>query len=670
MVQTSRRPGTPATAHGPVVVVLDQVNAYQTLLLDGIRSVLDRSRTPVTVYVNDPFARQIRSPARQLLHSGEFSGVITTMLSDSASQDDLSRILAGAGPLPVVHAGAPLPGGSSVGADNISGMRALMAHLLDDLGARDVAVVRGSGHHPDSRQREAVIRAELAARGLALRPGCVLEGNFDRDEARAAASRFLAGGSTADVFVALNDRSAIGVLDALDDAGLSVPDDVMVTGFDDDAMARQSDPPLTTVSQELFAQGAAAASCLLERIAGAPAHGHLVIGSSLVVRASTGTGRRRDAPPRTAGPAANRHSTSLALMDRALSMNRAFMSCSTTEAVLRELSLNIPRLGLRRCLMVLYRQRPGQAPTQGVVVLAQHGSHTVLTPHGEPFAIDEVLPRELQIELSRGCLMMQPLAVEGNELGYVLFEQEAPDRFVGEVLRMDLSRTLDTLRRTQGHADSLEALVALRTQELEDQIAIRGRAEEDLRRANEELHRLTKSDGLTGIANRAAFDVYLQEQWEVHLARAGELSLLFIDIDRFKELNDTYGHIHGDDCLKHLATCLSEATWSPADLPARYGGDEFAVILPGTGAAGAATVAGRVHRAVRALRAAGPAAGPPMFTVSVGVATTRPHPAMTPAYLLAAVDEALYEAKNGGRDQVAPARIVRHLEAVPHGGAA
>lgn len=149
------------------------------------------------------------------------------------------------------------------------------------------------------------------------------------------------------------------------------------------------------------------------------------------------------------------------------------------------------------------------------------------------------------------------------------------------------------------------------------------------------------------------------------------MALLFIDVDRFKELNDTHGHLFGDNCLKHLAVCLTEATWSPTGLAARYGGDEFAVILPATEASEAEAVAARLHEAVQAPAVTGPGAASPVYTISIGVAATRPHSSMTPACLLNAVDQSLYEAKSGGRARVAPARILRRLEVVAaHDGAA
>jgi diguanylate cyclase (GGDEF)-like protein len=635
-----------------VAVILDQVNAYQTQLLDGIRSVLDGGEHPVGVYVNDPFAHALRSPARRRLETGRVAGVITTLLSDPDAQRDLSAILGGiAGDVPVVQVGAPLAGGSSVGTDNDAGMAAVVAHLVDDLGATRLVVVRGPKHHPDSVAREAAVRAELARRGLALPVGSVLDGEFDRDVAYAEMARFLASGSRADAVVAFNDRSAAGALDALNDAGLRVPGDVLLTGFDDDGVAVQCVPMLTTVNQHVFEQGATAASYLLDRMNGQPARGHVVAMPSLTIRGSTDAGWDSAAAAAAAAP---QYST-LALINRARSMSRAFMGCRTMGDVLRELSASIPQLGLRRCFLVLNSDIVGGVPTRARLVLTHLDQATVLTPYAASFDLLGAAPPELLEAVGHGYLMLQPLNVGGEDLGYVLFEPDESGRLIGEVLRMDLGRALDTVTRIERRTDVLEGLVSARTEELREQVAIRVRAEDHLRRANDELNRLSKSDGLTMIANRAAFDEYLQEQWDAHIANGENLSLLFMDVDHFKSLNDTYGHLIGDECLRVVAHCLQKATWSPGDLAARFGGDEFTAVLPRTDAPGATAVAARVHALLNDVVISGPAGQEVAFTVSIGTATVRPSMFTTPTELLAKADEALYAAKTGGRDRVVTA---------------
>ena len=658
MVQIGHEAG--AAGRGLVVVVLDQVNAYQTQLLDGIRSVLDGGCHPVVVYVNDTFAHTVRSPVRRLLESGLAGGVIATMLSDPDSQSDLTAMVGGlAAEVPVVQVGAPLAGETSVGTDNAAGIAAVMAHVLDDVGASRIVIVRGPDHHPDSAERERAVVSALARRRLALPVGAVLDGEFDRDTAYAAIVGFLAAGSPPDAVVAFNDRSAAGALDALNDAGLTVPGDVALTGFDDDGVAVDCVPMLTTVNQHLYAQGARAASCLLDRMNGQPPRGHVVVTPSLVVRGSTDAAWTEavEVPKRSPATAALSSPNTLALMNRARSMSRAFMGCRTLDDLLRELSASIPQLGLRRCLLVLNSDYVDHAPTRGRLVLVHVDKRTVLAPDAESFDLrGTAAPPDLLHALSHGYLMLQPLTVGSEELGYVLFEPDGSDSFVGEVLGMDLGRALDTVLRIERHTDVLEGLVSARTQELRAQIAIRVRAEDHLRRANDELNRLSKSDGLTMIANRAAFDEYLQEQWDVHIASgAKQLSLVFMDVDHFKRLNDTYGHVIGDECLRVVAHCLQEATWSPGDLAARFGGDEFAAVLPRTDALGAAAVAARVQESINRVVISGSAGQDVAFTVSIGVATVRPSRSTTPTELLAKADAALYEAKTGGRDRVVTA---------------
>src|SRR5690606_20962608 len=112
-------------------------------------------------------------------------------------------------------------------------------------------------------------------------------------------------------------------------------------------------------------------------------------------------------------------------------------------------------------------------------------------------------------------------------------------------------------------------------------------SQQQLQKSNFELQRLTNTDGLTGIANRRYFDDYLSAEWKRARREQQELSILLIDVDNFKLYNDTYGHVAGDLVLKQVAKSLEASAMRPADLSARFGGEEFAIILPATGSNGA-----------------------------------------------------------------------------------
>jgi len=177
------------------------------------------------------------------------------------------------------------------------------------------------------------------------------------------------------------------------------------------------------------------------------------------------------------------------------------------------------------------------------------------------------------------------------------------------------------------------------------------------------LSTLAMTDGLTGLANRRAFDEALGSEWLRTRRTKGQLSLLLIDLDHFKGFNDHYGHQVGDDCLRAVSFAIRNALRRPADLAARYGGEELTVILPDTDLAGAVEVAEAVRAAVKALsiphaRNGSATAG---VTVSVGVATALSSAGASiqmPAGLLQAADTALYKAKSNGRDRVETALLL------------
>ncbi|NEQ29946.1 MAG: sensor domain-containing diguanylate cyclase, partial [Leptolyngbya sp. SIO4C5] len=189
-----------------------------------------------------------------------------------------------------------------------------------------------------------------------------------------------------------------------------------------------------------------------------------------------------------------------------------------------------------------------------------------------------------------------------------------------------------------------------KNQQLQREVEERRRAEATLEILNQELQQLVNLDGLTQVANRRYFNQCLQEQW----ARSHQpLSLILCDIDCFKQYNDTYGHPQGDKCLYQIAQILNQILTLPQGLVARFGGEEFVVILPNTTAAAAWEIAETLRQAVWQL--AIPHAGSQtcclQVTLSLGVATQTDGRLRSPKDLIALADQALYQAKAQGRNQ-------------------
>lgn len=178
-------------------------------------------------------------------------------------------------------------------------------------------------------------------------------------------------------------------------------------------------------------------------------------------------------------------------------------------------------------------------------------------------------------------------------------------------------------------------------------------AEAALRSMTDQLKMLATTDGLTGLTNRRAFDIALENEL-ARVRRNGEpISLLLVDVDRFKAYNDIYGHQAGDEVLKTVGKCLKDALRRPGDVAARYGGEEFVAILPGTDEDGAFFIADAFRESLAGLKIEHKGGDKAVLTASVGLATfTQRDGGMNATELVRRADEALYDAKGAGRDRV------------------
>lgn len=179
-------------------------------------------------------------------------------------------------------------------------------------------------------------------------------------------------------------------------------------------------------------------------------------------------------------------------------------------------------------------------------------------------------------------------------------------------------------------------------------------AEREMYKLTEQLKLLARTDGLTGLLNRRAFDELLGSELNRTERTRAPLSLIMLDIDRFKAFNDHYGHPAGDACLQRVARTVQQQVRSPVDSVVRYGGEEICIVLPDTGEDGAYRLAERIRKSIRDLALEHQGSEKGIVTVSLGIASyAEAETARSALELVSRADEALYQAKDAGRDRVA-----------------
>ncbi|AWB66783.1 hypothetical protein C2869_10245 [Saccharobesus litoralis] len=256
-------------------------------------------------------------------------------------------------------------------------------------------------------------------------------------------------------------------------------------------------------------------------------------------------------------------------------------------------------------------------------------------------------PFVLSVNLAAFCLLGQTVflaiasaSVYGQERNEKLAAQENALQQAKQA--SEAQQQLIQLQQEQ--QEELEAMVRERTFELE--VTLR-----ELQDKNQELEEKNTLDPLTGIRNRRFFDKKLLAEYRRSRRELSELTVMMLDIDHFKSVNDNYGHQAGDDVIRCVAKIAEQAAKRPSDSVCRYGGEEFSLILPATEPQGAMQIAEAIRRAI-AEHPIHTSAGPLSITASLGIATRVASVQFTEKDLLQLADDALYQAKQNGRNRV------------------
>ncbi|MES9972049.1 MAG: GGDEF domain-containing protein [Candidatus Thiodiazotropha sp.] len=237
------------------------------------------------------------------------------------------------------------------------------------------------------------------------------------------------------------------------------------------------------------------------------------------------------------------------------------------------------------------------------------------------------------LSISRSIRILYPLCIYCPPIGILIFLKFSPEYVLLATLALfSLVYIMDAAKMS-----SKDYWEAISSRQMADQRA-------------KQLERLSITDPLTQLSNRMYFNERYQEEWKRGHRLGIFLSVLMIDLDHFKRINDTHGHFFGDECLREFAATLKQLVPRDTDVVARYGGEEFIVLLPGTELSGAQRIAEKIVKKSVRLKADG---NDQVITLtcSIGIACARPNYRDKAETLLHAADEALYAAKSGGRNR-------------------
>ena len=573
-----------------IAFVADYIESeYSQKIYAGVRAFAEEKGLEVIVFsVGQLFAGysfdyQHLSVTPHLTPSN-FDGIIfqTGVQLCFATPEYVESFLKSFAPLPVVSVGADIKDIHSVVSNGRKGFSELISHLIEKHGCRRIALMGAKYNSSDAIEREEVYKSVLLEHNIAYDSTMMMDGAFSYDHALIALNRYkdVQGRIDFDAIVATNDQMAYACVDYLRQHKIKVPEEVLVTGFDDELRSSIMSPTLSTVNQDLENQGYESARVLYDLMDGKSAPHRVSVESTAMYRQSCGCipvsenevnavdidgneiqGIEMDSKTEV-GEWCLRRSQFIHVIHLYTEM-QADMNLQQFRA---HINSDLVSIGILSAAVVLFEHPISTdqfeyfaLPSKATVFSAMDRYSGFWLGNNEaPISFnpqERMIPEGLFADMDK--MQVHALYHTSTVYGYMIFRPGSYDTTVYAMVCNMFSNALSSaynLSRSEEEWAELEKEFTLAS-------------------------RISVTDELTGVFNRRGFLNYGQKALEVSLARGKGGVVLFCDIDGLKKINDSYGHSAGDNVIKMEAEILKK-TFRQSDIIGRLGGDEFAVVAP------------------------------------------------------------------------------------------
>lgn len=492
-----------------------------------------------------------------LINYAAFDGVIflSNTICDTEVRDRIARRIHGSGKPTVVFDCEDYPGMYNISIDNTTAMRELVRHVIREHGARTLNYISGPMSNPEARARLDAFREVMEENGLSAEESRIYYGEFRSGDGKAAVEEFMKTGlPLPDAFICANDAMALTAMSALERLGYRVPEDAIVTGFDNTYKAQNYTPALTTVSRPLYEAGHKACELLMDIVEGRAPETHIRLEASPVFTGSCGCSDPgcmdiTEYKKRTYSfiESEGKETYDLNILSARLAESE------TPEDNAQAIKTFVEELGCAHFALCLTSDWQDDFNGGDPECSLSGGMTAPLIIHDgkvssrEYFSGRQMFPDNM---MSEGFISyFLPLHFRENVLGYYIMT--GTDFPIGSLhchtFSMTVSNSVENVRKLL-----------------------------HLNRAMEELNRLYVIDPLTGIYNRNGFITFVDEVFRECVLEHSTIMLTFIDMDDLKSINDNYGHNEGDFAIQRLADVIRECCRKDS-ICARVGGDEFIV---------------------------------------------------------------------------------------------